>query len=143
MKEWSIWSYLVMKNPPRVTDDRPLMATRYKYNSWKVLVFIATDGSVSTGPGNPYLQFPPYTYYNVYIRSVCCPLIIYRYLNYLNLVDNHNNVLKYYLAIEKYWVTQSGYFRLADTAALGMGINTESYYYVMIFQRKLLTGKVQ
>ena len=26
------------------------------------------------------------------------------------------------IALEKYWVTQSGYFRLATTVALGMGI---------------------
>ena len=26
------------------------------------------------------------------------------------------------IAIEKYWVTQSGYFRLATTVSLGMGI---------------------
>ena len=29
---------------------------------------------------------------------------------------------KSYLALEKYWVTQSGYFRLATIVALGMGI---------------------
>ena len=29
---------------------------------------------------------------------------------------------KYYLALDKYWVTQSGYFRLATTVLLGTGI---------------------
>ena len=28
----------------------------------------------------------------------------------------------HYLALEKYWVTQSGYFRLATTVVLGVGI---------------------
>ena len=28
----------------------------------------------------------------------------------------------YDIALEEYWVTQSGYFRLATTVALGMGI---------------------
>ena len=29
---------------------------------------------------------------------------------------------QYGLALEKYWVTQIGYFRLVNTVALGMGI---------------------
>ena len=29
---------------------------------------------------------------------------------------------QYDTALEKYWVTQSGYFRLATTVALGMGM---------------------
>ena len=28
----------------------------------------------------------------------------------------------YYLALDKYWVTQSGYFRLATSVASGVGI---------------------
>ena len=30
---------------------------------------------------------------------------------------------KYNLELDKYWVTHSGYFRLATAVALGMGIN--------------------
>ena len=33
------------------------------------------------------------------------------------------------LSLEKYWVTQSGYFRLATTVALGMGITDGKLLY--------------
>ena len=33
------------------------------------------------------------------------------------------------LSLEKYWVTQSGYFRLATTMALGMGITDGKLLY--------------
>ena len=29
---------------------------------------------------------------------------------------------KYYIVLYKYWVTQSGYFRISTTVTLGMGI---------------------
>ena len=35
-------SYLAMKSTPIVTGERPLLAIGYKYNSRKVLGFIAT-----------------------------------------------------------------------------------------------------
>ena len=53
-----------MKSTPRVPGDRPLMAIGYKYNSRKVLVIIATEGYVSTEPGDPYLFRFPDSYYN-------------------------------------------------------------------------------
>ena len=37
-------------------------------------------------------------------------------------MDNRNRIRQYDLSLEKYWVTQSGYFRLATTVALGMVI---------------------
>ena len=33
------------------------------------------------------------------------------------------------LALEKYWVTQIGYFRLATTVALGMGITGDKFLF--------------
>ena len=33
------------------------------------------------------------------------------------------------ISLEKYWVTQSGYFRLATTVALGMGITDGKLLY--------------
>ena len=38
------------------------------------------------------------------------------------MIENHNRMQKNDLVIEKYWVTQSGYFRLATTVVLGMRI---------------------
>ena len=42
LKYWPGGSYLVMKSTPIVADGIPLVAIGYKYNSRKVLVFIAT-----------------------------------------------------------------------------------------------------
>ena len=36
---------------------------------------------------------------------------------------------QYDLLLEKYWVTKSGYFRLATTVALGMGITDGKLLY--------------
>ena len=37
-------------------------------------------------------------------------------------MDQNNKIQKYEVALKKYWVTQSVYFRLATTVELGMGI---------------------
>ena len=39
-----------------------------------------------------------------------------------NKIDNHNRIHQYSLAVEKYCVTQGGYFGLATIVALIMGI---------------------
>ena len=45
-----------------------------------------------------------------------------RCFNACNTIDNQNTMRKSYLALEKYWVTQSDYFRLATTVEMVMGI---------------------
>ena len=57
MKDWPGGSYLVLKSTPRFPGESPLLAIGYKYNSRKVLVFIATEGAGSTEPGDIYLYF--------------------------------------------------------------------------------------
>ena len=56
MKNWPGGSYLVMKSTPRVPVGRPLLTIGYKYNSRKVLGFIATEGAGSTEPGGTYVS---------------------------------------------------------------------------------------
>ena len=48
--------------------------------------------------------------------------MIGRYLNDCDEIYNKNRIRQYDLEIKKYWVTQSGYFRLAATVVLSMGI---------------------
>ena len=122
MKDWPGGSYLVLKITPRFTSEIPLLAIGYKYNYRKVLGFIATEGAGSTEPGDPYLSRFPDIYSNVSVRPVVHPHLPGRYLNACNAIDNHNRMCQSYLLLEKYWVTQSGYFRLATTVALGMDI---------------------
>ena len=70
MKDWLGGSYLVLKSTPRFPSEIPLLAIEYKYNSRKVLGFIATGGAGSTEPGDPYLSRFPDIYSNVSVRPV-------------------------------------------------------------------------
>ena len=54
-----------MKITPRVPGDIPPMEIRYRYNSIKVLGFIAIGGSRISEPGDPYLSSFPDIYSNV------------------------------------------------------------------------------
>ena len=48
-----------MNSTPRFSGEITLLANGYKYNSRKVLGYIATEGNGSTEPGDPYLfRFP-------------------------------------------------------------------------------------
>ena len=46
------------------------------------------------------------------------PCFLGRYFNACNEIDNHNRMQQSGMALYKYWVTQSGYFRLATTLEL-------------------------
>ena len=123
IKDWPGGSYLVLKSTPRFPGESPLLAIGYKYNSRKVLGFIATEGAGSTEPGDPYLSRFPDIYSNVSVRPVVRPHLLGRYFNACNAIENHNRMRQSDPVLEKYWMTQSGYFRLATTVALGMGIS--------------------
>ena len=122
IKYWPGGSYLVLKSTPRFPSERPLLAIGYKYNSRKVLGFIDTEGAGSSEPGYPCLSCFPDIYSNVSVRPIVCPHLLGRYFNACNAIYYHNRIWRSDLSQEKYWVTQSGYFRLATTVALGMGI---------------------
>ena len=62
-KYWPERSYLVLKSTPRVPIEIPLMTIGYKYNSRKVLGFIATEGGRITESGDPYLSRFPDIYF--------------------------------------------------------------------------------
>ena len=81
-----------------------------------------TEGYGSTEPVDPYLSHLSEIYSNVYVCPVVLPRLIGRYFNSCNAIDNHNMMWQSGIALDKYWVTQSGYFRLATIVALGMGI---------------------
>ena len=46
------------------------MYTRYKYNYWRFLGFIFTEGAGIIDPGDPYLSHLPDTYSNVSILPI-------------------------------------------------------------------------
>ena len=122
MKYWPGGSYLVIKSTPIFPGGIPLLATGRNYNSRKVIGFIATEGARSTKPGDPYLSCFPEIYSSVSVRPVVLPHFIGRYFNACNKIENHNSMRQSDLALDKYWVTQSGYFGLVTTVALCMSI---------------------
>ena len=72
--------------------------------------------------GVPYLSRYPNNYSNASILPVLHPCVIGRHFSGCNSIDNHIRMQKSDLALDKYWVTQSGYFRLVTTVTLGMGL---------------------
>ena len=68
---------------------------------------------------------------NVDICPAACPLVIYKFFGYVNEFDSHNKSRQYYLALEKFWVTQYGWLRLCTTVAMGMTITNfwKLFYY--------------
>ena len=122
MKYWPGGSYLVLNSTPSVPGDISLEDIGYKYNFWKVLGFIVTERTGGTDPGDPYLSCFPYIFYIVSVRHDFCPRIIVRSYNAYNSIDQHSKMHKYGLTLDKYWMTQSGYFRIGTTVALGVGI---------------------
>ena len=128
-----------MKSTPRVTGDRPPIDIGYKYNYRKVLGFIATKVYGSTEPGDTYLSHFPDIYSNVSILTIVCNHFLGRYYNDCNSIDNHNRIQKSDLALDKYWVTQSGYFILATAVALGMGVT----YGKLLFCHGISDGSVE
>ena len=99
-----------------------LMSIRYKYNSRKFLGFIATEGAGSTEPGDPYLSSFPDIYSNVSVLLVGFIHFLSRNFNACNAIENQNMMRQSDPVLEKYWVTQSGYFRLVTIVELGMGV---------------------
>ena len=63
MKECLGGYYLVINSTTIVTCGRQLMDIGYKYNSRKVLGFIAIEGGGRTEPGDPHLYPLPDNYY--------------------------------------------------------------------------------
>ena len=122
MKDWTVGSYLVLESNSTFYGGITLMAIGYKYSSSKILVFIDTEGAGSNEPGGPYLSRFHDIYSNVFVCPVVYHYLIGRYINACNALDNHNSMRQSNLAPGKYWVTRSGYSRLATTVALGMGI---------------------
>ena len=101
MKDWPGGSNLVLKITPIFPGESPLLAIGDKYNSRKVLGFIATEGAGSTEPGDPYLSRFPDIYSNVSVRPVVCPHLLGRYFNACNAIENRNSMRQSYILLEK------------------------------------------
>jgi hypothetical protein len=97
---------------PRGTN---FLAIGYKYNSKRVLKFVAPTDAGSTKSGTPYNMRFNDAYSNVCVRKVQRPTIISTFVNDSNCVDSHNHVRQYELALKKKWLTHDPFFCLHST----------------------------
>ena len=112
----------MLKRNYMVPGDRPIIAIGYKYNTRKVLYFIAKTDAGSTNSGIPYLSKYTDQISNVFICPVACPLVMSNLFGSVNEVVSHNKSRQSDLALEEYWVTQFGWLLLCATVAMGMTI---------------------
>ena len=103
-----------------VTGGRALIYIDCKYNTCKVLYFIATADAGSTKAGLTYLSKYPDTFYNVAIHPVAHTLVMYKLFLSVNNFDSHNKSRHYDLAQEKLWATQCGWIGLCKIVDRGM-----------------------
>ena len=121
-KDWPGGSYMVLRSKPMVPAERPLLAIGYKYNSLKVLSFVAEEGEGNTTLGITYLSKYPDQFYNVLICPVARPLLVSKFFGLVNKVDSYNKSRQSDVTLEKLWVTQCGWIRLFTTIAMGTTI---------------------
>ena len=88
----------------------------------KVVGSIDTGGAGIIEPDDTYLSYSPENYSNVYILPMVPPCVLISYYNACNAIDHQNRMRQSDLALEKYWVTHSGCFRINTKVAFGMGI---------------------
>ena len=98
-----------------------LVAIGYRYSVKTTLFFVMTDNAGTTKPGEPYMMKYTDGYGNLCSREVERPAVISDFFKDSNTVDRHNQSQQYDLAIEKAWVTQDCYFRLA-CSLIGMHV---------------------
>ena len=114
-----------MNSNTRDNGDKPLISIGSKYKYQKVLGFSVTEGSGSTEPGVTYLSHYPNNNGNASIFPTISFNVIGRYFSAFNTLNNHNIMWQSGLTLERNWVTYGGYFILANTVELGVGIPDE------------------
>lgn len=98
-----------------------LIAVGYRYSRKTILNFIATENAANLESGDPYQMKYSDIFGNVQTRNVDRPDMVSNYFAQSNVIDNHNHLRQFLLALEKKWVTQKPYFRIATTL-LGMSV---------------------
>ena len=96
-----------------------LIAVGYKYNSSKVLCFVATKNAGSTISGDPYRARFLDDHDNLVSRPVDRTELISKYFQRSNGIDKHNQARQFELRLEKHWRTQNAWFCLV-TSVIGI-----------------------
>ena len=111
-KEWTVGSYIVAKINPRVSADRtscPLGKITIIEKSKDLL--LPRGQEVINQVIAIYISSLIIILMLIYL-PVSCNLMVVIYFNACNEIDNKNRMRQSELELAKYWVTQSGYFRL-------------------------------
>lgn len=112
MSEWPAGSHLVLE---ATSDNVPLLAVGYKYNSRKVHCFVATKGAGHTEKGVSYMAGWKDENGNTLTQRVPRPEIVSKYYSRSNIIDKGNQARQSTLKLEKHWITTDGFFRLITT----------------------------
>jgi hypothetical protein len=113
LENWPGGMHLVMEG--LTPDMKTLLAIGYKYNSRKVLCFLATKNAGATTPGVPYRARFVDDNRNLVARPVERPEVLSNYFKQSNCVDKHNHARQYELRLEKLWKTNNCWFRIVTT----------------------------
>ena len=79
--------------------DRPIITIGYKYNTWKVISFVATEDTGRKKASIHYLSDYPDPFENVDIISVTRPISVSKLFGYFNQVGSHKKFIQYYLEL--------------------------------------------
>jgi hypothetical protein len=115
MKDWPAGSHIVLEGEATREGGVGLIAIGYKYNSRKSLCFICHKDAGATECTDFYEAKWKDRNGNTESRRVPRPDIMGRYFRVCNRVDMHNHARQSLLALEKHWVTMTGYFRIITT----------------------------
>ena len=115
MKYWPGVSYIVLRSNVMVPRERLIISIGYRYNSGKVLSFIAIAGAGITTLGIPYLSNYPDQFSNVSICPVAHTLLMSKFFGFVNGVESQYKSRHSDLALEKFWVAQCCWPRLCNT----------------------------
>ena len=121
--DWPGGSYLALNRKYMVNMERAIIYTGCKYNTWKVLYLIPTEGEGIKKYGITYLTKHLEPFGNFSIRTVAILLVMYKFFVLVNEVDYHKKHIQSDLAMEKYWVTQCGWICLCMAVAMVTNIN--------------------
>ena len=92
--------YLVLKSMTIVQVYIPMTAIGYKYNPWKVLILISSEGVDIIVTGKPCLSRYPDHFSSVVILPVICSCVFGSHFNVCNSIDWHNKIWQYGLVLE-------------------------------------------
>ena len=111
----------------KASNGVPLAAIGYRYSRKTTLFFVCTRNAGSTVKGAEYVMKYTDGYGNICTRLVDRPDLIAKFFASSNVIDTHNQLRQFLLALEKKWLTQNAYFRLATTY---LGINVVDTYHL-------------